>query len=129
VSEITRAVVIVGVVAFALGATGLWVAYRARRRRSSIGTESLRPWPAVVLFTSTDCDACDPVRSIVSSSAPGDVVREIVYQGSADAFRSAGVGRVPSLVVIDGQGRAVGVHEGQVTSGQIEKALRRAGLR
>ncbi|MGZ5384144.1 MAG: hypothetical protein ACXW15_01020 [Acidimicrobiia bacterium] len=127
-SEITRAVVIVAVVAFALGATGLWAGYRARGRRSAISTESLRPWPAAVLFTSADCDACDPVRSILSGCASGDVVREVVYEGSAGTFRSAGVDSVPVVVVIDDRGTPIGVYEGQVTARQIERVLRRAGL-
>ena len=125
-NEIGRALLIVGLIGVVLGTVGLLTAYRAGSRRRAVRTESLRPWPAVVLFTSTDCDACDPVRVTVRDRTPG--VREIAYQGGAELFRSAGIDRVPAVVVIDRQGMAVGVFEGQVSSAQIERALRRAGL-
>lgn len=120
---------VVGVVAVALAVTGLWIVWAARSRRRAIHTEILRPWPAVVLFSSTDCDACEPVRTVVVNRAPGDVVRELVYQGNAEEFHSAGVTRVPVVVVIDGGGSPVGVFEGRVTPRQIGRALRRAGIR
>jgi hypothetical protein len=129
VNEFTRALVIIGAVAIALAAVGLRAAYCARARRNSVHTESLRPWPAVVVFTSTDCDACAPVRNLVFGRAPAGVGREIVYQGGAEQFRSAGVDKVPVVVVIDGRGVPVGVYEGQVTSRRIGWALRKAGVR
>jgi hypothetical protein len=55
-------------------------------------------------------------------------VREVAYQGNAELFRSAGIDKVPSVVVIDGQGNPVGVFEGQVTSRRIGSAVRRARL-
>jgi len=128
VNEITRAVVIIGVVGVGLAVVAAWTAYADISRRSAIRTGSLRPWPAVVFFTSTDCDACDPVRKVVFGRAPRDVIREIAYQGGADQFRSAGVEKVPAVVVLDGRGRAVGLFEGQVTRRQIGRALRRAGI-
>lgn len=128
-NEITRALVIAGTVAIALVATGLWVAFAARARRRSLHTGSLRPWPAVVVFTSTDCDACPPVREIVFGRAPTGVVREIAYQGGAEQFRSVGIDKVPTVAVIDDRGVPVGVFEGQVSSRQIGWALRRAGVR
>ena len=128
-NEITRALVIVGVVGLALIATALWAARAARSRRRAILTEALRPWPAVVLFTSTDCDACDPVRALVHGVVPGAAMRELAYQGNAERFRSAGVEKVPVVVVINGVGDPVGVFEGPVTGRQIGRALRRAGIR
>ncbi len=127
-NEIGRALLIVGLIGVVVGTVGLWTAYRTGSRRRAVRTESLRPWPAVVLFTSTDCDACDPVRVTVRDRTPEDLVREIAYQGGAEFFRSAGIDRVPAVVVIDRQGTAVGVFEGQVSSPQIGRALRRAGL-
>lgn len=126
VNEIGRALLIVGLVGVVLGTVGLWTAYRAGSRRRAVHTESLRPWPAIAFFTSTDCDACDPVRITLRDRTPN--VREIAYQGGAGLFRSAGIDRVPAVVVIDRQGRAVGVFEGRVSSAQIGRALRRAGL-
>ena len=119
---------IAGVVAISLAALGLWTAYRARIRRRSVRTEALRPWPAVVVFTSTDCEACAPVRNSVFGRAPAGVVREIAYQGGADEFRSARIDQVPVVVVIDERGVAVGVYEGRVNARQFGWALRRAGI-
>jgi len=128
VSEIGRALLIGGLVGVVLGTVGLWTAYRAESRRRTVRTGSLRPWPAIVLFTSTDCDACDPVRAAIRVRTPGDLVREITYQGGAEIFRSAGIDRVPAVVVIERRGIAVGVFEGRVGSAQIGRALRRAEL-
>ena len=127
-NEITRAAVILGAVGVGLAAIRVWVAVRARSLRNSVSTESLRPWPAVVLFTSTDCDACEPVRDIAFARCPDGAVREVVYQGHADLFRSAGIRNVPAIVVIDGQGEAVGAYEGPVTGRRLASALRRAGI-
>ena len=127
-NELTRAAIILGAVGVGLAVMRIWMALRARSLRSSVRTESLRPWPAVVLFTSTDCDACEPVRTIVSSSCPQGALREVVYQGRSDLFRSAGIRNVPAVVVIDGQGDPVGVYEGQVTARLIGAAVRRAGI-
>lgn len=127
-NEITRAAVILGAVGFGLAAIRVWVAVRARSLRNSVSTESLRPWPAVVLFTSTDCDTCGPVRAFALARCPDGSVREVVYQGSSDRFRAAGIGKVPAIVVIDGKGEAVGVYEGQVTGRRLASALRRAGI-
>lgn len=127
-NEIGRALVIIAAVVVALGGVGLWAHYRTLVRQKSIHTEPLRPWPAVVVFTSTDCDACDPVRDTVFGRAPVEVVRELAYQGRAEQFRSAGIEKVPAVVVIDGRGTPVGVFEGQVSARQIERALRRARL-
>ena len=127
-NEITRAAVILGAVGVGLVAVRVWVAVRARSLRNSVSTESLRPWPAVVLFTSTDCDACEPARNIVTACCPDGAVREVVYQGHADLFRSAGIRKVPAIVVIDGQGAAVGAYEGQVAGRRLASALRRAGI-
>ena len=122
-SEVARALLIIGAVAVALVAARGWASYQSWSRRRSIDTESLRPWPAVVVFTSTDCDACDPVRATVSGST--GAAREIKYQGNAEQFRSVGIDRVPAVVVIDGHGTPMAVFEGQVSSGQIARALRR----
>ena len=129
VNEIVRALVIGGVVGIALIATRLLVAHRRRLHRRSVDTQSLRPWPAVIVFTSTDCEACDPVRDTVFGLAPEDVAREVAYQGDSRLFRSAGIDRVPTVLVIDDRGSPVGVFEGQAKARQIERALQRVGLR
>jgi len=128
VNEIVRALVIVGAVAIAVAAAGLWATYRARSPRSTVRTESLRPWPAVVVFMSTDCDACGPVRDAVFGLSPANAFREIAYQGDAQQFRSAGIDKVPAVVVIDEQGIAVGIFEGRVSSRRVGSTLSRAGL-
>jgi hypothetical protein len=128
VNEITRAALILGAVGLGLVAIRFWVAVRARSLRNSVSTESLRPWPAVVLFTSTDCDACEPVRDVAFACCPDGTVREVTYQGHSDLFRSAGIRKVPAIVVIDGQGEAVGAYEGQVTGRRLASALGRAGI-
>ncbi len=128
VNEITRTLVIAGAIGVVLGAVGVWAAYQTRSRRGTGRTGALRPWPAVVVFTSTDCEACEPVRDVVHCQTPADFVREIAYQGGAEQFRLAEVGKVPTVVVIDRQGIAVGLFEGQVGLRQIERALRRARL-
>ncbi len=127
-NEITRALVIAGAVSVGLASTWVWVTAAARLRRRSVRTGPLRPWPAVVLFTSTDCDACAPTRVAVMAHAPDQVVREVSYQGNAELFRSAGVGKVPAVVFIDGRGAAVAVFEGDVRAHQMRRALRRAGI-
>ena len=127
-NELTRAAIILAAVGVGLACIRIWVAVGARSLRSSVRTESLRPWPAVVLFTSTDCDACEPVRNAVFASCPHEAVREVVYQRHSDLFRSAGIRNVPTVVVIDGQGDPVGVYEGQVTERIIGSAVRRAGI-
>jgi hypothetical protein len=128
VNEITRALVIAGSVGVVLGAVGVWAAYQTRSRRGTLRTGGLRPWPAVVVFTSTDCEACEPVQDIVHSQTPADFVREIAYQGGAEQFRMAGIGRVPAVVVINRQGTVVALLEGQVSPRQIGRAVRRARL-
>lgn len=128
-NEVTRALVIVGAVSLGLVSTWVVVVSSARLRRRSVRTDPLHPWPAVVLFTSTDCDACGPVRDTVVAHAPDQVFREVSYQGNADLFRSAGVGKVPAVVLIDGRGTAVAVFEGDVRAHQMRRALRRAGIR
>jgi len=128
VNEITRALVIAGAVGVLLGTVGVWAAFQTRSRRGTVRTGALRPWPAVVVFTSTDCEACGPVRDVVHSQTPADFVREIAYQGDAEQFRIAGIGSVPTVVVIDRQGTAVDLFEGQVGPRQMGRALRRARL-
>lgn len=128
VNEVARALVIIGLVGLALAAVGIWTAVRTESRRRTVKTEPLRPWPAVVLFTSIDCDACEPVRETIQSCAPQGIVREIAYQGGAELFQSAGIERVPSVVAIDQRGAVVAVLEGAVGLRRMRRALGRAGL-
>lgn len=128
-NELTRAAVILGAVGVGLAAIRIWSAVGARSLRRSVRTEALRPWPAVVLFSSNDCDACEPVRAAVAVRCPREIFREVAYQGSSDVFRAAGIGNVPSVVVIDDEGEAVAVFEGQVPGRRIGSALRKAGIK
>lgn len=126
VSEIVRVLLIVGAVAVALTVVRGWAGYLALSRRKSLHTESLGPGPAVVLFTSADCDACDPLRDTVHGSVATDLFQEVKYQENAEQFRSVGINRVPAVVVIDRQGRAVEIFEGPVSPRQLGRAMRRA---
>ncbi len=120
---------IAAALAAAIVAVAVWAGVRARLRWRSIRAEFLRPWPAVVVFTSTDCDACNPVRETVLSASPAKAVREVAYQRDAGKFRSSGIDKVPAVVVIDAHGKPVGFFEGAVSSREIGRALRRARLR
>lgn len=128
VSEVARALVIMGAVGLASGSVGIWAVVRAEFRRRTVNTEPLRPWPTVVMFSSDDCDVCDPVRVIVRSTVGDGRFREIAYQRDSELFRSAGIDRVPAVVLVDERGRAVNVFEGPVGSYRMRRAVRRAGV-
>lgn len=125
-AERTLILVAVGAAALLLPAVMAWSARRASRL--SIRVEALQPWPAVVMFTSDDCDSCGPVRDVVQQLTPAGALREVVYQGDAATFTAAGVGEVPVVVVLDRVGTTVARFDGQIVSRRLLGALRRAGL-
>lgn len=128
VNEAERALILVAVIGAALlfPAVRAWIVRRASR--DSLSVEALRPWPAVVMFTSNDCDSCGPVREAVHQVASAGVVREVAYQGDAATFLAAGIGEVPVVVVVDRAGRTVARFDGRVSPRRLRGALRRAGL-
>lgn len=125
---ILRLLLVLGVVALALGVARAWPRLRAwRTARSPIRLEGLGPWPAVLLFTSGGCDSCEPARRLVEREAGAWPVRELSFEEDPERFTEAGVDAVPLVTVVDRDGRVVGQFAGVPDRRAFRRVLRAAG--
>ena len=108
-------------------AVGIGVlASRARRAsQPAVRLDGLGVEGAVVAFTSTDCENCAKVMSLLSEF---DVpVREVAHELEPVLFEAAGVGAVPLVVVVDHDGSAIAQFGGVPSRSRVRRALIRAG--
>lgn len=86
-------------------AASLAVAFVARRGiafvRHPLRAQGLEP--GVTLFTSETCDACRRARA--SLKGVGAEFVEISYEAQPDEFDRLGITGVPSIVIVDDEGR------------------------
>jgi len=121
---IIRVVLVAGVAGLALG-VGRVVGRWQQPIHPAVDIEGLGLPPGIIAFTSTDCDNCRRVMSMLRTL---DVpVREVTHELEAGLFDSAAVEAVPLVVVTDQTGRPVRQFAGNSSKRAVRRAARASG--
>jgi hypothetical protein len=97
-----RAGLVAGALALAAAAAILRRARSRRSREVSAGGLGV----GVYLLTSSSCPTCGPARQRVIDAVGEGGFIELSWESDPGAFRDSGVDTVPSLLVVEGSGRA-----------------------
>ena len=98
----------------------------SRRRTRSEGGETISiefgPFPAVVLFTSAECENCGPARAVVFAEAP-EIAKEVVFDLQPGLFELVRLKGVPTTIMADAKGLILRRIEGIPEEGSIAPLL------